>query len=59
MDTIERGFTSLKKASQYWNIPLINLSNHLTSKTMSKKCGPPGVLSIDEETTIIEWVFSM
>jgi hypothetical protein len=59
MDTIERGFTSLRKASQYWNIPLINLSNHLTNKTMSKRCGLLRVLSIDEEATIFEWVFSM
>jgi hypothetical protein len=28
MDVIEREFTSLRKASQHWNIPLINLLDH-------------------------------
>jgi hypothetical protein len=35
MDTIERGFTSLKEASRYWNIPLTSLLDHLTNKTTS------------------------
>jgi hypothetical protein len=59
MDTIERGFMLLKKASQYWNILLTSLSNHLTNKTMPTKCGPLGILSIDEEATIVRWVFGM
>jgi hypothetical protein len=59
MDTIDRRFTLLRKASQYWNIPLTSLSNHLTGKTTSRKCGPLGVLSVDEEVTIVEWVFGM
>jgi hypothetical protein len=59
MDTIERGFTSLRNASRYWNILLTSLSNHLTSKTMSRKRGPLGILSIDEEAIIVEWVFGM
>jgi hypothetical protein len=59
MDAIERGFMSLRKASQYWNIPLTSLSNHFINKTTSKKCGPPRVLLVDEEATIVEWVFGM
>jgi hypothetical protein len=59
MDTIERGFMLLRKASQYWNIPLTNLSNLFTNKTMSRKHRPPRVLSTNEEATIIEWVFGM
>jgi len=60
MDAIERGFTLLKRASRYWNIPLTSLSNHLTNnKTTSRKCGPLGILSIDEKVTIVEWVFGM
>jgi hypothetical protein len=35
MDTIERGFMSLREASRYWNIPLTSLLNHLTNKTKS------------------------
>jgi len=38
---------------------LTSLSNHLTSKTTLRKCGPPGVLSANEEVTIIEWVLGM
>jgi hypothetical protein len=59
MDTIERGFMSLRKSSWYWNIPLTSLLNHLIGKIMSRKCGPPGVLLADEEATIVEWVFGM
>jgi hypothetical protein len=49
----------LKKASWYWNIFLTSLLNHLTGKTISRKCGPPGVLLADEDATIIEWIFGM
>jgi hypothetical protein len=59
MDAIERGFTSLKKASWYWNIPLTNLSNHLIDNTTSKKHGPPRILLTNEEVTIVEWVLGM
>jgi hypothetical protein len=40
MDAIEKGFMSLKKASWYWNILLISLSNQLIGKIMSRKRGP-------------------
>jgi hypothetical protein len=59
MDAIERGFTSLRKASRYWNIPLTSLSDHFIDKTISRKCGPLGVLLTNEEVAIIEWVFGM
>jgi hypothetical protein len=59
MDVIERGFTSLRKASRYWKIPLRSLSNHLTSKIASKKRGPLGILLIDEEVTVVESIFGM
>jgi hypothetical protein len=59
MDAIEKGFTSLRKASQYWNIPLIGLSDHLIGKTMSKRRGPPRILSVNEEATVVESVFGM
>jgi hypothetical protein len=59
MDVIERRFTSLKKVGQYCNIPLTNLSDHLTNKTTLKKCGTPGVLLADEEVVVVEWVFGI
>ncbi len=59
MDAIERRFISLRMVSWYWNIPLTSPLDHLTSKTMLKKHGPPGVLSANEEATIVEWVFGM
>jgi hypothetical protein len=59
MDIIERKFMLLKKASRYWNIPLTSPSNHLTDKTTSRKRGPLGVLSVDEEVAVVEWVFGM
>jgi hypothetical protein len=36
MDVIERGFTSLRKASQYWNIPLTSLSDHSPTRLHKK-----------------------
>jgi len=59
MDTIERRFMSLRKASRYWNIPLTSLSNHFIDKTTSIKCGPPKVLLVDEKATVVEWVFGI
>jgi hypothetical protein len=49
----------LRKASWYWKIPLKSLSNHLIGKTTSIKCGPLGVLLVDEEALVLEWVFGM
>jgi hypothetical protein len=42
MDAIERGTTSLRKASRHWNIPLTSLFYHLYGicflKTRTNKC---------------------
>jgi len=59
MHTIEKRFMSLRKVSWYWNIPLTSLLDHLIGKIMSRKCGPPKILSIDEEAIAVEWVFGM
>jgi hypothetical protein len=45
MDAMERGDTSLRKATKYWNIPLTSLSNHLNGKTRCRKVGPQGILT--------------
>jgi hypothetical protein len=37
MDAIEKGTTSLRKASRHKNIPLTLLSNHLYGKKKLKK----------------------
>jgi hypothetical protein len=59
MDTIERRFMSLRKASHYWNIPLTSLSNHFINKTTSRKRGPPKILSVDEEAEVVESIFGI
>jgi hypothetical protein len=48
MDAVENETTSLKKASRHWNIPLTLLSDHLYGKTRSRKLGPIGVLTLEE-----------
>jgi hypothetical protein len=45
MDVIQRGTTSLKKASKQQTISLILLLNHLNGKTRFKKYGLVGVLT--------------
>jgi len=59
MDAIEKRFMLLKKTSWYWNILLTILLDHLTSKTTLRKCGPLGVLLIDEEAIVVESIFGM
>jgi hypothetical protein len=44
MDVIEKGTTSVSKASRHQNIPLTSLSNHLYGKTRSTKARPIGIL---------------
>jgi hypothetical protein len=48
MDAIENGTTLLRKVSRHWNIFFISLSNHLYEKTRSRKLGPIGVLTLEE-----------
>jgi hypothetical protein len=40
MDAMERGNTSLKTASMYWNILLISLLKHFNGTTKSMKVAP-------------------
>jgi hypothetical protein len=59
MDTMEKGHFFLRKASRYKNIPLISLSYHLHGRTRSRKVGPQGVLTKQEDATIVTWVLNM
>jgi len=45
MDTVEKGHTSLKKNSKYWNIPFISFLDHFNGRIKSKKMGHQGVLT--------------
>jgi hypothetical protein len=53
------GFISLQNANQTWNIPLTSLSNHLVCKTRLTEHGPLGVLTHEEDLTIVGWIFNM
>jgi len=59
MDAVERGHTSLTKASMYWTIPFTSFSNHFNGRTRSKKMGPQGVLIEIADGIIVSWVFNM
>jgi hypothetical protein len=49
MDEVENGTISLRRASRRWNIPLTSLSNHLYGKTRTRKLGPIGILTLEED----------
>jgi hypothetical protein len=59
VDVMENGFISLQNANQTWNIPLTSLSNHLVCKTRFTEHGQLGVLTHDEDLTIVGWIFNM
>lgn len=47
---------SLKKASQFWNIPFISLSNHLNGKIRFRKMVYIGVLMDEKYVVIVAWI---
>jgi hypothetical protein len=50
MDVMKRGVMSTRKVHKYWSILVTSLSNwYLNVKTISKKIGPPCVLSKEED----------
>jgi hypothetical protein len=55
MDVIENGTHSMKRASKSWNIPMNSFTNHLNGKTKSKKMGPRGVFTKEENAIVITW----
>jgi hypothetical protein len=50
---------SLKKASQFWNIPFISLSNHLNVKIRFRKMVYVGVLMDEKDVVIVAWILVM
>jgi hypothetical protein len=48
MDAIENETISLRKVIRHWNIPFTLLSDHLYGKTRSRKLGPIGMLTLEE-----------
>ncbi len=59
MDAIERGIYSIRRASKSWNIPMNSLVDRLNEKTKSKKMGLEGVLTKEEDVTMITWTLTM
>jgi hypothetical protein len=49
----------LRMANMLWNIPLSSISNHLNKKIKSKKMGPWGALTNEEDATKMAWTFVM
>jgi hypothetical protein len=52
MDAMERGQLYLKKVRKFWHILVTSLSDHLNKKTISRKQGPQGVLTNQEDDTL-------
>jgi hypothetical protein len=44
---------SMKRANQYWHIPLTSLSYYLSSRTSSMKVGPQGILTDEKDVTMV------
>ncbi len=59
MDVVEKGVTSMKKASQIWNILLTSLSDHVINNIRSRKHGPLRVLIDGKEVAIVDWILDM
>jgi len=53
MDVVERGITSLPRASKFWGILVPSFSNHLYGKTKTRKIEPPSVLIEEEDDVIV------
>ncbi len=59
MDVVENGTYSLWRAKRAWNIPMSSISYHLNGKTISKKMGPRGVPTEEEDVAMIAWTLTM
>jgi hypothetical protein len=58
MDVVERTH-SRRKAIKSWNIPMSSIIDHLNGKTISRKMGPKGVLTKEEDVVVIKWTLDM
>jgi hypothetical protein len=55
---VEKGVTSFKGVSNFFNIPLILMFDNLNgSKTI--KFGPHAMLSKEEKINVVDWIFGM
>jgi len=54
-----KGVTSMRKASQNWNILLTSLLNHVNDNITSRKHGPLSVLIDGKEVAIVDWILGM
>jgi hypothetical protein len=59
MDAMENQTIFFRRASKQWNILLTSLSNHLYGKTRTRKLGPIGILTLEEDQVVVAWVLSM
>jgi hypothetical protein len=53
MDAIERRTHAIRRISKSWNIPMNSLVIHLNGRTRFRKMGLGGVLTKEEDTTMI------
>ncbi len=59
MDVIERRQLSLKKASKFWHILITSLFRSLKWEARSRKQGPQGVLTNQEDEALLAWILEM
>ncbi|CAK9861575.1 unnamed protein product [Sphagnum jensenii] len=56
ISAVRRGAMTLRQAGRHYNIPPSSLSEHMTGRITKRKYGPQGVLSVEEEASIVNWV---
>jgi hypothetical protein len=56
---MDKGDTSLRKATKYWNILATSLSNRLNGRTRCKKVGRQGMLIEHEDEVMVIKVLNM
>jgi hypothetical protein len=56
ISAVRRGAMTLRQAGRHYNIPPSSLSDHMTGRITKRKYGPQGVLSVEEEASIVNWV---
>jgi hypothetical protein len=56
ISAVRSGAMTLRQAGRHYNIPPSSLSDHMTGRITKRKYGPQGVLSQEEEASVVEWV---
>jgi len=59
MEEVERGTSTMKKASRDWGIPLSSFTDHLNGRTRSERIRFGGVLIDEEDVAIVRVVLAM